>query len=258
MKKEKEDIYFIDHSGFLLERENVCFLFDYYTGDIPIIDEKKELIVFVSHHHQDHYNPVIFEFLRSKRNVTFVMPKGMPIKKYAISYEEEGIDVFSHMCLMGKNTTQDLQLEKGEVLHITTMKSTDAGVAYLLTYQGSNYYHAGDLNLWLWEEQERQAKENMVRKYVAQMEKLKGMKIDAAFVPLDPRLGRYAFDGMLQFLVCTNTQKVYPMHFWGEYKIISRFLQKYPQYHDIVVPIRKSGEQFCCHDRFYTEETEIV
>ena len=44
-------VTYIGHSGFLLETEEINFLFDYSEGEIPILEKEKPLVVFVSHSH---------------------------------------------------------------------------------------------------------------------------------------------------------------------------------------------------------------
>ncbi len=46
-------VTYIFHSGFFVEWEDCCFLFDYYKGELPQPKEKP-LIVFSSHSHGDH------------------------------------------------------------------------------------------------------------------------------------------------------------------------------------------------------------
>ena len=56
-------ITYINHSGFLVESGDCYYIFDYYRGELPSLDRKKEVIVFCSHFHKDHFNPKIFEML---------------------------------------------------------------------------------------------------------------------------------------------------------------------------------------------------
>lgn len=238
------EVTYIEHSGFFLETESASFLFDYYQGEIPKIDTDKPLLVFVSHGHADHYNPAIFDLVRKHSAVQFVIPKGTQIKKYVLQYEEQGIDLSPHLMLVKKNETIEILLSNQKSLKLTTLKSTDIGVAYLLEYEGKTFYHAGDLNLWLWEEEGQQFNENMTRKYFIQLEKLKGKDIDIAFVPLDPRQGKDAFAGMESFLAYTNTKRVFPMHMWEQYDVITKFLQKHPEYEQCVMKIEYQGEIF--------------
>lgn len=48
-------------------------------------------------------------------------------------------------------------------------------------------YHAGDLNWWHWEEESEYYNEQMRMDYQKEIHKLKNIRIDVAFVPLDPR-----------------------------------------------------------------------
>ena len=52
-------VTFLGHSGFLMESESVCLLFDWSEGELPPLPEKP-LFVFASHRHQDHFQPRIF------------------------------------------------------------------------------------------------------------------------------------------------------------------------------------------------------
>lgn len=237
-------ITYIDHSGFFLETENACFLFDYYRGEIPQMDKDKPLVVFVSHGHADHYNPAIFELVYQHSSVQFILPKGTQIKKYVLEYEERGINLSDHLLLVKKNEVYDVTLSNGKVVTITTLKSTDLGVACLLDFEGKTYYHAGDLNLWLWDGESAEYNENMKRKYFTQLEKLRGKEIDIAFVPLDSRQGKYAFTGMESFLEYTTTKHVFPMHMWEEYHIITEFLEKHPEYDGSIVRIECERQEF--------------
>ena len=56
-------ITYINHSGFLVEVKDCYYIFDYYKGELPPLDKNKEVIVFCSHFHEDHFNPQIFEIL---------------------------------------------------------------------------------------------------------------------------------------------------------------------------------------------------
>lgn len=237
-------ITYIEHSGFCAELEDICFLFDYYKGAVPKINAEKALVVFVSHKHGDHYNPEIFGLLEKYPKVQFVVSRDIRLKWRILEYREKGIDLEAHMLAVPKNTEQLITLTNGKKLRLETLKSTDEGVAYLLTYDGKVIYHAGDLNLWIWEGESRQYNNNMRKAYFTELEKLRDRKIDVAFVPLDPRLESHAFDGLLSFMEYTESKHVFPMHFWGEFNIIPAFLEKYPEYGAQIEIIEKTGQVF--------------
>lgn len=237
-------VTYIEHSGFLLEAENATFLFDYYKGAIPQIDPQKPLLVFVSHKHGDHYNSEIFKLIMKYPHIQYVLSKDIPIKWLLTEYKEQGIVPDKHIHVMNKNTTSDITLSGGETLTIETLRSTDTGVAYLISDNGQTYYHAGDLNLWVWEGESKQYNNNMTSTYFRELEKIKNKKIDVAFVPLDPRQDKNAFAGMKSFLEYTHSSFVFPMHFWGDFDIINRFLTAYPDYQNKVMQIKKNGQRF--------------
>ena len=74
-----------------------------------------------------------------------------------------------------------------------------------------------------------------------------GQQIEAAFVPLDPRLEREFSLGIDEFMRIVGAQKVYPMHFWGDFGVTKRFLALpcTEGYRDRIVDIRRDGERFC-------------
>lgn len=237
-------ITYIGHSGFMAELEGVDLLFDYYNGELPEREADKPFLVFVSHRHPDHYNPEIFEWMAAYPEIKFVLSKDVPVKREIQKYKEKGMDLAAHLVTAVKNTTFSVELATGEEVKIETFKSTDEGVAFLLECEGHTIYHAGDLNLWVWEEESEQYNQNMTKAYFAQLEKLKDREIEAAFVPLDPRQGKDAFGGMESFLEYTQTEAIFPMHFWEKYEIIEAFREAHPEYSRRIQKIAYAGENF--------------
>ena len=48
--------------------------------------------------------------------------------------------------------------------------------------------------------------------------------VDVAFVPVDPRLEDAYYWGIDWYMRHTDTERVYPMHMWGQYEIQDRLL----------------------------------
>ena len=111
-------------------------------------------------------------------------------------------------------------------MKIRTLRSTDAGVAFLISTEGKCIYHAGDLNLWKWEGAGELVNGKEAREYKREINKLADYEIDAAFVPLDSRQGKYAFEGMLYFMEHVDVKAVFPMHMWQDYSYIAKFKSK--------------------------------
>lgn len=235
-------VTFIGHSGFLVETASSYFLFDYFKGDIPVLDKGKPLVAFVSHNHRDHYNPVIYDLFRDHPWVHYVLDKDCGIKWKIRECAAQGSDLAAKLTRVRKNQEYELVMPEGKSLHITTYRSTDAGVAYLLNYAGLSIYHAGDLGHWIWEDKPEEYNHRMAERYRCEMAKMKGMSVDVAFVPLDPRLLTDTPVSLEVFLENVRAGKVFPMHLWEKFSVIRRFVKEHPQYKNIVVPLSQNGE----------------
>lgn len=222
-------VTYLSHSGFLIEMEDAYFLFDYYKGKLPAMDKHKKCFVFVSHSHYDHFKKSIFELRDDFPGIHYVISDDVPVEK------EEDI------LLMGPNEDREVD---GCKIH--TLRSTDEGVAFLLHYEGKTIYHAGDLNWWHWEEESVAYNTLMRRNYQREINKLQGEKIDVAFVPVDPRLNEQYCWGIDYYMKQTDTKKVFPMHFWGNYGIVDRLLaEKCTQdYAYKICRLAKEGQAF--------------
>ncbi len=223
-------ITYLGHSGFLAETKEHYLLFDYYTGKLPVFSPEKKLTVFVSHSHQDHYNKEIFA-LQNGLHITYVLSGDIRRKRIEelVHRENELLSVRAH-------ETYRLY---GDQMAIETLRSTDIGVAYLVTLseEGRTYhfYHAGDLNLWKWAEESKAHNNNMEANFRREMELIRGRHFDAAFVPLDPRQEDFAFGGMDLFLETADADAVFPMHFWRQPEIIRAYLKARPQVKNLIL-----------------------
>jgi len=91
-----------------------------------------------------------------------------------------------------------------------------------VTAEGKTIYHAGDLNLWIWDGESESDNKNMSDRFEVEMKKIEGRHFDVAFLPLDPRQGNLFYRGFDYFMRNTDTDSVYPMHFWEESSVIDR------------------------------------
>lgn len=212
-------ITYIAHSGFLVETDSCYYLFDYFKGALPHLKTDKPILVFSSHSHEDHYNKEVFTLLKDAgmQNITAILAKDIPPKKYPTDVEVQKV-TFHEKYELPCDTT------------VETLLSTDAGVAFFVRCPEGTIYHAGDLNDWVWEGEPEQYNKQMTGSYRHEINLLKDVKIDVAFVPLDPRQEKDYANGMLYFLKKVDVDKVYPMHYWEKPEIIEQFLKEYPEY----------------------------
>lgn len=234
-------ITYIHHSGFLVDTQEVYYIFDYDKGDLPQLDTDKPVFVFVSHGHTDHYNPELFSLLTSMgmKHITAFLSNDIPKKRFPSCLMSATLEDCDQVRRQGSIPAVIVYHSQEYTLpfhtHLQTLLSTDAGVAFFLTCPEGTLYHAGDLNDWIMEETPEQERRQMTGSYLASIRRLKGKAIDAAFLPLDPRLGKYYAKGFLTFLKMIPVKHVYPMHYWEQPETITQFLQEYPEYTDIVV-----------------------
>lgn len=212
-------IRYLGHSGFLVDTPNCVYIFDYWVGTLPPMNPEKPVCVLASHAHHDHYEVAIFQKLRTAgvKRIFAVLSDDIHYSSYP-----EDVPVFP----IGANDR--MRLPFGGML--STLPSTDQGVAFLLESDYGTYYHAGDLNDWTWPGEPENENAAMCADYQRQIRKLRHTPIDAAFVVLDPRQEEAYADGMSFFLDMVPAKRVYAMHDWETPELIDKYLEEYPQH----------------------------
>ena len=259
----------IFHSGFLVELEKSILLFDWYTGSLPELPPDKRLFVFCSHSHGDHYSPKIWELQKKHADVFYILDEGIadaaghreapvvytaahkiyriwPDRTVSVSPWDTDLRDSADTSALNKDSadTSALNERSGQksghtdsspqepVITSRTLISTDMGVAFYVETEGKRIYHAGDLNVWFWNDEpmedniasEKKCREEMrlladaVRPACAQERSGQAEEeprlLDAAFVPLDPRLEEHAPRCMAAFMEILGAGIVFPMHYW--------------------------------------------
>ena len=213
-------ITYIHHSCFLVETDRFYYLFDYEGGTLPERNPAKPIFVLSSHGHSDHYQANVFSLLSDSgmQHIRAILSDDIPVPA--------GIDTLQ--VSPGKEYMLAPQLK------LTTFRSTDLGVAFLIEDQNTLFYHAGDLNDWVWDDESDAYNKEMTIHYRRQIrllaETLHHRKLDAAFVVLDPRQEKDYDRGLCYFLENIPAKQVYPMHYWGNPSIIKTFLKDHPEY----------------------------
>lgn len=132
------NLYFLHHSGFMVELEKVILVFDYYLDPAGHVEKKlqetdKAVYFFVSHVHGDHFNPAIRKF--EDRVSGYFLHRDCRLVLQN--------DSLLHMMDVGDS------VEEGP-LSVHMYGSTDAGGSFMLEAEGLRIFHAGDLNWWHW------------------------------------------------------------------------------------------------------------
>ena len=256
-------ITYISHSGFAVELPSATLLFDYHKGTIPAFPVDKPLYVFASHCHGDHFVPQIFDLAQQYPQVTFILSHdiwmmrkkhtraGVPEETfesatYLRAHETRTFSFTdaSNASALSANVSAAAPVSSptGSCLTVSTLRSTDMGVAFLVECDGQRIYHAGDLHWWAWPGDTKQAANNMAANYQREISYLrelltlqenapltadtppKNATLDLAFLPLDGRLEENYAMGMDYFLSQIPVKHVFPMHFWDHYEVIADYL----------------------------------
>lgn len=233
-------VKFICHSGFYIEGEKNCLLFDYWKGELPPIPAGKKLWIFASHHHPDHYDAAIFRYGEQVPGTHYFL--GCDITLNQANRQAMGItdDAFSRC----------RRMHKDDVLHmdgitVRALRSTDMGVAFVVEFEGKRIYHGGDHNLWIWHE-DANFDRSQTQRYYEEIDKLRSLVIDAAFLPLDPRLGEEYWRGFDAFTRLIEPKKMFPMHMNDDFDIPRRMkehVMAWP-YKNRIMNITGEGQEF--------------
>ena len=202
-------VTYINHSGFFVELDTACLLFDYWQGRLPEPIPGKALLAFASHSHHDHYNPEIFAYAARWDHSMVVLGNDIRLS----AKRKEALDITDGDFLR-------LGPDRNETVcgaQIRTLRSTDSGVAFLVTVDGKTIYHAGDLNWWIWEGEPEAENAAMTEAFFKETAKLEGIPIDLAFLTLDARQEGTAVCGFDHCMRHLDIKKAVPMHSFGNY-----------------------------------------
>lgn len=229
-------ITYISHSCFAVELEHSVLVFDYYQGELPLWNPEKTIYVFVSHRHYDHFSKEIFRWTEQYPKIKYILSDDIS----EASYDASEI-CRSDLTRIAPNQTETI----GNCV-IETFRSTDEGVAFLVSCEEKLFYHAGDLNWWHWEEEDDAYNRMMRGDYQKEIETLAGEKIDLAFVVLDPRQEEQFYWGFDWYMRHTDTKIVFPMHMWKQYEVQDRLIgmEVSEPYREKIMRVREKGQVF--------------
>ncbi len=202
MSKQAKITYML-HSGFIVELDKTVLVFDYFKDPhhdiIPAMQTGKQIYVFSSHVHYDHFNPVISSFQEH-------------VAQYFLSFdikqnpEVEKIDAkkVKYLDIYDEYTS--------DIIKVRSFSSTDAGISFLVEVEGWNIFHAGDFNWWHWKGDTEENNSLAKNGFMKQMKKLDGLEADVAFFPVDLRLEEFCDLGVKEFCRRTTIKQLVTMH----------------------------------------------
>lgn len=198
------DLYFLHHSGFMLELETMILVFDYYLDPLKRLEDRlektdKPVYFFVSHVHGDHFNRAIRKF--EKRASGYFLNRDC------------------HLALTDESLLHEMDVGDtvNEVpLSVHMYGSTDAGGSYMVEAEGLTIFHAGDLNWWHWagegDSENREARDWFFR----ELSCIKEKEVDIAMLPVDARQQAAREWGVKAYLSHFSAGLLIPMHAFGQ------------------------------------------
>lgn len=219
-------IVHIYHSGFYMELANCALLFDYYQGTLPTVPADKPLYVFASHVHQDHFSFSIFtkKEIRAHPQVFYLLSNDIKRKYNRNFFLKKGVSEEQYEQITFIKADEAWEGGDSFGICVRTLRSTDAGVGFIVDAEGRHIYHAGDLNWWSWEGETKEDERRMEQDYKREIAKLSGQVFDIACLPLDSRQGERFALGFDWFLRHVETRYAYPMHYWDDKAVVSKLL----------------------------------
>ncbi len=247
MIKPTAKITHLFHSGYAVETENYYLIFDYYQPrgtkgkDITegiitaeYLKSKKNILVFVSHNHGDHFDPAILKWAKGNPDITYILSSDV------------------------ETTTQELNsqvlsaYEKSSVgpVLINTFGSTDQGISFLVQVDGLSIFHAGDLNWWHWSGESLAEQATAKSAFHKEMEHLAqgtsnlNLDIDIAFFPVDRRMEEFYSLGAEFFANKFKPKLLVPMHFGTDFPATQVFAHRAKELSIPTIEITHRGQEF--------------
>jgi L-ascorbate metabolism protein UlaG (beta-lactamase superfamily) len=233
-------IWYLYHSGFAVEVNDNFLIFDYYN-DTPecaernlsngVISEselenKKNIFVFSSHGHHDHFNPIIFQWQNYCSNIKYILSSDIKIENPKDNYQ----------------IMEPYKTIKFDNIEVSSYGSTDIGVSYLIKLNGITIFHAGDLNWWYWDDDTDIEKALAENGFKSELEKIPDKQINIAFFPIDPRLGEFYSFGGEYFISKIKPDYFIPMHFGDSFNITKSFSEKFGNLPTKIMKIEDRGQ----------------
>ncbi|MBS3782074.1 MAG: MBL fold metallo-hydrolase [Candidatus Thermoplasmatota archaeon] len=233
------------HSCFTIRSDDTVLLFDYPgRGMNTSLDEKiknivkgKELYVFISHAHGDHFSPEVVKFAAPAAK-THIMISSDVSKERIVSRVSDPADSVTF------TSVEPDSRYKIEDLSVTTFESNDAGVAFLLEIYDYTIYYGGDLAKWNWPEWDQEKVREHVRVFEDIKRELKKEDIDIAFSNMDERLPSWA--GPIELIEEVNPRYFVPMHTFGNEEWINDLVKEEIKADSEIFHYKKSGDEFNC------------
>ncbi len=238
-------LYYLFHSCFCAATSNLLMVFDYPSSEVlglkrhlvnsvlAEVSEGREVIVFFSHSHGDHYGKEFAEALSHAAEIVAVASEDV-IEKDGAFLER----VCTSIIAARPHATYRLRH-----VVVETLRSTDLGVAYIVRVGQTVLYHSGDLARWVWPDFPDELKAAIDSLFRRELERLAKHRVDVAMAVAEPRLPGWG--GLDLLLENVKPRFLVPAHLWGKADLSAllaeQFQSKYP--YTQIVTYSREGEK---------------
>jgi ankyrin repeat protein/L-ascorbate metabolism protein UlaG (beta-lactamase superfamily) len=131
-------VWYTEQSGWAVRTANHFLVFDYYKPDpapdqpglangwiVPAQIKDLPVTVFISHSHEDHYSPAVFDWKKEIKDITYIT-----------GFNPEGKDGY---IVLPPHEKKDLN-----GMEIIAIESNDSGQGYFIKVDGVSIFHPGD------------------------------------------------------------------------------------------------------------------
>lgn len=234
----KIELTYIHHNCFVLKTPRRAFLFDYpNTSHLPdgasemvytaVADT--DLVVCISHSHDDHMNDDLVSVTRSAGSVCYVLSDDVE------DMRPEAIPAEGEVLLVEPDESYDFQGMK-----IETLMSNDLGVAFLITDGEFRLFYGGDLAKWIWETASPAEVAFTEKFFGAALKRVHEFKPHVAFSNVDRRLANLA--GGDEACRVIDAPLFVPMHTFGNTAWLAGIRELLNECQSEVFEYAKSGE----------------
>lgn len=212
---KQASVTFFHQSGFAVTVGKTLLVFSYWQHEsIPESHRLNDgdfkgfnnIVVFVPRAAAEHHDPCIYTWKKS-----------YPIT-YVVSSDAAG-DIPDGVNARVMKQGESLTVAN---VYVSAHRTTDAGVAFWVRTAGVSVFHAGDLNLWHWRE------ENTLREitraedeFYQAIAELPDKPLHIAMFPVDPNMGGFYDAGANHFIMARKPGVFFPMH-WGNREEIAQ------------------------------------
>lgn len=218
-------VRYIFHDCFLVISDSASIVFDYWkdprgSGEsdpafLDLIPADRPLYVAVSHHHKDHLNTDIFKWRQRFPDIRYILSKDTA--RFCRHFLRED-SLWKGPKVPHEKVTvmRDGESFCDAIVRIRAFGSTDIGCSYAVTVDDRVFFHAGDLNAWIWKDESSESEVADALRQFTEILDVVAMEyphIDYAMFPVDSRIGTDYFTGASLFVRAVDVDCFFPMHF---------------------------------------------